>query len=130
MSEEKKFKTLEEILEVVEPKNVFAVVEVEQGFESKNNLEHAVRVIGIVERVKAAVEGVTVRNSTAYLQPTPKGHAKIMNRYVFVDPNGGALKDIALSDITIIYRLDGRCEISHLPSSEKAEFILLHTVVD
>lgn len=138
MSEEKKFKTLEEVLAVIEPKNVFVVVEVTQEeykkegddllFKSVDLVAHATRCMEIVERVKAAVEGVTVRNATAYLQPTPPGHAKIMNHYVFLSNN--VLHDIKLSDVTFVYRLDDRCEITNFPSSEKAEALLPHHVVD
>ena len=138
MSEEKKFETLEEVLAVVEPKNVFVVIEISQDeykkegddlfFKPVDLVSHATRCMEITERVKAAVEGVTVRNATAYLQPTPPGHAKLMNHYVFLSK--GVLHDISLSDMTFVYRLDDRCEITHFPSSEKAESLLPHHVVN
>ncbi|QBZ70790.1 hypothetical protein pETSU_209 [Edwardsiella phage pEt-SU] len=138
MSEEKEFKTLEEVLAVVEPKNVFVIIEISQDdvkvendnlfFKPVDLLDHATRCMEITERIKAAVDKVTVRNASAYLQPTPEGHAKLMNRYIFISE--GALHDIKLSDLTLVYRLDGRCEITHFPSSEKAEALLPHHVVD
>lgn len=137
MSEEKKFETLEEVLDVVEPKNVYVIIEISQQdvkvendnlfFKPVDLVGHATRCMEITERIKAAVENVTVRNASAYLQPTPEGHAKLMNRYIFLTE--GALHDIKLSDLTLVYRLDGRCEITHFPSSEKAEALLPHHVV-
>lgn len=138
MSEEKKFKTLEEVLAAVEPKNVFIVIEITQAdvkvegnnlfFKPVNLIDHATRCMEITERIKAAAGEVTVRNASAYLQPTPEGHAKLMNRYIFI--NEGAIQDIKLSDITIVYRLDGRCELISFSSTKQPEQLLPHLVVD
>lgn len=138
MTEEKKFETLEQVLEYMKPKSVFIVVEVNQkDFKAEqgsiytkpiNLLEHATRSIDITERVRAVDDKATVRNGTAYLQPTPEGQAKLMNQYAFISP--GALHDITLSELTFVYRLDGRCEITHFPSNATDETpILPHHVV-
>lgn len=139
MSEEKKFETLEEILECVKPKNVFAIIEVSQNqFKLEGNdvytkpldlIDHATRCMEIIERIKAVDDKVTIRNSAAYLQPTPEGHAKLLNHYIFIDAPG-ALHDISLSDLTFVYRLDGKCEITHFPSKgDENSPILPHHVV-
>lgn len=138
MSEEKKYETLEEVLAAVKPKNVFAVIEISQAdvkvenddlfFKPVNLIDHATRCMEITERIKAAMGEVTVRNASAYLQLTPEGHAKLMNRYIFI--NEGAIQDIKLSDITIVYRLDGSCELVSFSSTKQPEQLLPHLVVD
>lgn len=122
-----KFETLEEVLECVKPKNVFIVVEVEQDYKHKNNLDHAVRAIGIVERIRSFDEKIIVSNGTAFLQPTPKGHAKLFNHYVFISLD--ALQDIKLSDLAFVYRLDGKCEIIQAKTDDDKITILPYTLV-
>ena len=140
MSEEKKFETLEDIIEYMKPNTVFVVVEMDPkdlvigdgdqvATKTTDFVNHAVRCIEIVERVRAVDDKITVRNGAVYLQPTPEGHAKLMNRYVFID-SPGALKDISLSDLTFVYRLDGKCEITHFPSNANKDTpILPHHIV-
>lgn len=111
--------TLEELLVKVEPKNVFIIVEAEQPVEAGDEdiivgaedlMGIAQRSKDITERVWATLKKVKTRTAVAYKTPVPEGHASIIPTYTFIGKQA-ALHDIGLSDVSFVYRLDGKIQI-------------------
>lgn len=115
-------KTVEELLDMLEPKSVFLCVEVEP--ELKLSLAEQVdRVVLPVERIRAGLDTVEVKNATVWRMATKPANAEVIPIYGFVDPNKGWC-DAFKSEVTLIYLLNNKYQVV------RAGEVLPYTLLD
>lgn len=115
-------KTVEELLDLLEPKTVFLCSEVDPDLKL-SFAEQVDRIALPVERIRGYLDKVEVKNATVWRMATKPGDAEIIPIYGFVDPNKG-WGDAFKSEVTLIYLLNNKYQVV------RAGDVLPYTLLD
>ncbi|AEV89728.1 hypothetical protein OBP_291 [Pseudomonas phage OBP] len=126
-----KITTLEELIDIAEPKSICLLLEVEHGF-TYGDADRDCKNVQRIEHMLNRIESVGTKGDLEIMtflvsrRPIPEGHAQIIPVYVFIDPKDDWSKTKS-SDLTIIKRIDNKVEVAGI--SEEFE-IPLRTLLD